>query len=282
LKRRYKQQNADILVVSHAKSGRTWLGAMISHVYSLRYGLPEDELVQFDNFYRLDSRIPRILFSHDNRKDERKSPLFTVDDLRGRKVILLVRHPCAVAVSAYFQSFRNARKGLEPRHGGGPIFDYVVDFKLPLVLAFMCRWQDQITQLEQALVVRYEDLSARPEHELARVFSFIEGWANDEEIKTAVAFASFEQMKQREATNFFNSDKLRAADPADLRSYKVREGKVAGYRDNFTDHQLRRIDAMVAAADLGAFGYTAGTVGSEISGSGRPARRRSASPRDVG
>jgi hypothetical protein len=72
------------------------------------------------------------------------------------------------------------------------------------------------------------------------------------------------------------SDKLRAADSADSRSYKVREGKTAGYRANFTDDQLHRIDAMVAAADLRAFGYAAGAIEPELAGGGRPALRRSA------
>jgi hypothetical protein len=262
-KRRRKLAAADVVVVSHAKSGRTWLATMISHVYHRRYGIPESELIQFDNFQKLDARVPRILFSHDNRKDEDKTPLFRPEDLRRQKVVLLVRHPCDVAVSSYFQTFRDARKGMEPGHAGGPIFEYVVEVKLPLVLAFLRRWREQIEQVEQALVVRYEDLRRRPEHELARIFTFIEGRADPDEIKAAVDFASFEQMKQKEAANFFKSDKLRPGDPADPQSFKVRKGKVGGYREHFSAAELARIDALVAAADLGAFGYTGGEANQE-------------------
>jgi hypothetical protein len=255
VKRRRKLAAADVVVVSHAKSGRTWLATMISHVYHRRYGISESELIQFDSFQKLDARVPRILFSHDNRKDEDKSPLFKPGDLRRQKVVLLVRHPCDVAVSSYFQSFRNARKGMEPGHAGGPIFDYVEQVKLPLVLGFLRRWREQIERVDQALVVRYEDLRRRPEHELARVFTFIEGQADPDEIQAAVDFASFEQMKQKEAANFFTSDKLRPGDPANPRSFKVRKGKVGGYREHFSPAELARIDALVAAADLRAFGY---------------------------
>ena len=57
------------MIFSKAKSGRTWLAAMISHVYHQRLGLPESEIIRFDNFHRMDKRAPRILFSHDNAKD---------------------------------------------------------------------------------------------------------------------------------------------------------------------------------------------------------------------
>ncbi len=263
MKRRRKLAAADVVVVSHAKSGRTWLATMISHVYHRRFGIPESELIQFDNFQKLDPRVPRILFSHDNRKDEDKTPLFRPRDLRRQKVVLLVRHPCDVAVSSYFQSFRDARKGLEPGHAGGPIADYVLGFKLPLVLAWLRRWHEQLGQVGQLLVVRYEDLRAAPERELGRIFTFIEGRAEPEEIAAAVAFASFEQMKQKEAANFFTSDKLRPGDPADPQSFKVRKGRVGGYREHFDAEQLARIDALLAAADLEAFGYGPGAPRAE-------------------
>jgi hypothetical protein len=255
IKRRRKLVAADVVIVSHAKSGRTWLATMISHVYHRRHGIAESELIQFDNFHRLDSRVPRILFSHDNRKDESRTPLFTPDGLRRQKVVLLVRDPCDVAVSAYFQSFRDARKGLGPGHAGRDVFDYVIGYKLPLVLKFLRRWHDQLGRLDQVLVVRYEDLRTQAARELARVMTFIDGAADPDDIEAAVAFASFEQMKQKEATNFFKSDKLRPGDSGDPQSFKVRKGRVGGFRDHFTEEQLAEIEDMVAAAGLTAFGY---------------------------
>ena len=255
LKRWRKLRNADVVVISHAKSGRTWLATMMSHVYHRRFGISERELLKFDNFHQSDPRVPRILFSHDNRKDGLHSPLFSPRDFRGKKVVLLVRDPRDIAVSAFFQSLRNARKGTTAAHAGDPLYAYVADYKLPLVISFLQRWRDQRGQIEACLVVRYEDLRARPESELARIFDFIEGSANDEEIADAVAFASFETMKQREASNFFASDKLRPGDPQNPDSFKVRRGKVGGYRGYFDDQQLERLETLMAKADLGAFGY---------------------------
>lgn len=255
LKRRRQSRSADALVVSHAKSGRTWLATMISYVYIHRYGLPENEAVQLDRLRKRDPRVPKIVFSHDNRKDAAKTPLFTPTELTGQKVVLLVRHPYDIAVSAYFQSSRDGRKGLGPEHADRPLFDYVAHEKLPQVLAFLQRWQEQLDAMGDALVVRYEDLHANAASELTRLIAFIEGEADPAEIEAAVRSTTFEAMRRKEAESYFSSDKLRPGDPADPRSFKVREGKVGGYRERFTDGELAELDVPLAKADLSTFGY---------------------------
>ncbi|HSH26284.1 MAG TPA: hypothetical protein VK972_00710, partial [Wenzhouxiangella sp.] len=42
-------RQADALICFHAKSGSTWLRAMVSHVYHQRYGTPADVLLQHGN-----------------------------------------------------------------------------------------------------------------------------------------------------------------------------------------------------------------------------------------
>jgi alcohol sulfotransferase len=260
VKRRRKLAASDVAIVSPAKSGRTWLSAMLSHVYHQRHGIPESLLIRGDNFHRLDPRVPRVFFTHDNRKDEEHRPLFGVEDFRDKKVVLLVRDPRDVAVSAHFAKPRNARRvgaeqaaaAADPRR----LFDFVVSRKLPQVLAFLTRWRDQLPRLERALVVRYEDLRERPEAELARVVGFVDGRPPDaDEIARAVAFASFESLRAKEASGFFASDRLRPAEPAHPGSHKVRRGQVGGHREHFTPDQLAHLDAMLAEAKLDSFGY---------------------------
>lgn len=255
VKRRRKIRHADVLVVSQAKSGRTWLAVMISHVYHRRHAIDEREIVRFDNFRRIDGRVPSIGFSHDNRKDAQHSPLLDPGDLRGCRTLLLVRDPRDVVVSAYFQSLRN-----EGGFGGEPppLFDYVVRDKLPQVIDFLKRWAQQLPELEQALIVRYEDLRAAPEQELTRIMTFIDGRAPaPDEIRAAVEFAAFDNLRRREAEGFFGTSRLQPGDAADADSFKVRRGKVGGYRDYFDDRQIEEIEAMMAAADFECFGYRA-------------------------
>src|SRR3954453_9111953 len=99
-------RDADLVVVSFRKSGRTWLRAMLSHLCHRRYGVPEGELLEFDNLHRLDPRIPRVFFTHDlpwdpwNRWGGR---LLRPEPFRGKRVLLLVRDPRDATVSLHFQ-----------------------------------------------------------------------------------------------------------------------------------------------------------------------------------
>ncbi len=274
-KRRLRLARADVVIVSHAKSGRTWLCALISHVYHQRYGIDERLLVNFDNFQRLQPAVPRILFTHDSRKVPAGAPLAPLRSYRGKRVILLVRDPRDVAVSAYFQKRRHAsRLRTPPKEGGevdGAELLHFVRGKLPLVLRFLRRWHERAGQLENVLLLRYEDLRARPDWELARVMAFIGEPCSPEELRRAVAFASFERLRSREASGFFASDILRPGDPADGHSFKVRRGKVGGYRDYFTPDELREIDAAVADDAMAQLGYET-ACGSLQADAGLPAR----------
>lgn len=274
IKRKRKLRRSDVVVVSHAKSGRTWLVTMISHVYHQRYGIPEREIVQFDNFQRLDPRVPCIFFTHDNYKNARQDPLFSVRDYCGRKVVLLVRDPRDIAVSAYFQSRRNLAKGIPSGDSDRRIYHYIVSHKLPQIIAFLQRWQRQLSQIEDCLVIRYEDLRERPEYELSRLFDFIDGGADPVEIKRAVDFASFDALKKREANHFFASNKLHPADERDDTTFKVRRGKVGGYSDYLSAAETAEVDDMLLRARLIAFGYVPQRTSRAIAGNPRPLPRR--------
>ncbi len=52
-----EMRQADGIIVSHTKSGRTWLRVIISNVYHLQYGVPPDELIKFDNLHNLNPAI---------------------------------------------------------------------------------------------------------------------------------------------------------------------------------------------------------------------------------
>jgi alcohol sulfotransferase len=258
-----KMRASDVAIVSAGKSGRTWLAVLISHVYHQRLGIDEREVIRFDNFRRLTPAAPTIFFTHDNRKDEERTPRFRASDFRGIKTILLVRDPRDTAVSSYFNNFRHPDDPRPVLHGKG-IADFVIRNRLPRLISFLQRWHDQISKIERRLVVRYEDLRSRPQAELARIMQFIDNRPPvAAEIAAAVEFASFDNMKRREAANFFTTDRLRAADPAKEETFKVRRGKVGGYRDYFDADQLAAIEALMAAANLGAFGYLPAPIPSE-------------------
>jgi hypothetical protein len=56
---------AQVVVVSDAKSGRTWLRVMLSRVYQQRHGLPEGSLLKLGDLHRRAAEIPTVFFTHD-------------------------------------------------------------------------------------------------------------------------------------------------------------------------------------------------------------------------
>jgi hypothetical protein len=247
---------ADFVVVSLGKSGRTWLRAMVSHLYHQRHGIPEHELIGFDNFHRLDPAIPRILFTHDGPAEPWNRQQHPGEEpYRGKRVLLLVRDPRDTAVSMYFQHTRRSRS-LSPEHATPADFLLGEEHgRLPRFVRFLNGWARRLPAIPGSLLVRYEDMAADPGAELRRVARFLGAAFSEEEIWRAVAFASFESLREKEAKGFFTSERLRPGTVGDPASYKVRRGKVGGWRDYVTGEEAERADAYLAAHLHPVYGY---------------------------
>jgi alcohol sulfotransferase len=255
-----KLRACDVAVVSAAKSGRTWLAVMISHVYHQRSGVPENLIIRFDNFSLLNPDIPIVFFTHDTQRIDRATPLFGAKHFHGVKTVLLVRDPRDTAVSAYFNHFRDLEKPRPGRPFTAPdhsaLVEYVLSNRLPRLIEFLQRWRGQLSDIDRHLLVRYEDLRSNPQSELAKVMTFIDDSEPAiEEIAKAVEFAAFENLRQKEASHFFSADILKSWNPSDPNGFKVRRAKIGGYRDYFTMDDLSQIERLMQDAGLEALGY---------------------------
>jgi len=258
-------RRADAVIVSFGKSGRTWLRVMVSRLYQQVYDLPEDTLIGFDNFHNMDARVPRVFFTHDNYIGDYTGNTGNKADFEGKKVLLMVRDPRDVAVSQFFQwkfRMRPEKKALNdyPEHGADcSLHDFVMHEGggMPKVIGFMNLWARERHRLRGLEVVRYEDLRADPETALARVAAFLDIPADAARIREAVAYASFENMKKKEADSSFrmSGGRMAPGDQGNPDSYKTRRAKVGGYRDYFEDDQIEAIDAMLAARLDPVYGY---------------------------
>jgi hypothetical protein len=258
-------QLADYVFVSFGKSGRTWLRVMLSRYYQLAYGLPERSILRFDNYANANSAVPKIFFTHGNYLRDYTGHHETKQDFYDKKVILLVRRPQDVAVSQYFQwKYRMParKKGLNqyPAHGENvSLYDFVMNPRvgLPGIVAFMNGWADELPNLREHLLLRYEDMHADPVANLRRIVAFLGLQPEDGQIDEAVRFASVDNLRELERRKFFRGSgiRMKAKDRSNPDSYKVRRAKVGGYRDYFDDEQLARIDALVQSSLSPAFGY---------------------------
>lgn len=267
-KEEYKRlQEADWALVSWGKSGRTWFRVMLSRFYQLHFGLKTEYMLEFDNFHRLDKNAPKVLFSHNNYIRDYLRKRDDLDHYQGRKLVLLVRDPRDVAVSQYFQwryRMLPRKKALNayPPHGADvDIFDFVCNpaCGIPRIVEAFNAWAQSLPGLgETALLLRYEDLRADPAGVLAKVAAFTGTPGSTVHIEAAKDYAAYETMKQREAQKEGmrgSGQRVKPGDESNPDSFKVRRGKVGGYRDYFTPEQVQIVDAMVNDALDPSFGY---------------------------
>ena len=268
-----KLRLADAVVVSFGKSGRTWLRVLLSRVFQLQHGLDERAILGFDNLHYRTGAAPKILFTHDNYLRDYTGRRDSKADFYDRKVIFLARDPRDVAVSQYFQwkyRMKPNKKDINayPSDDLAP-FDFVMsDAGLPKVIDFMNLWAREAAKIREFLVVRYEDLRARPEESLQQLLEFLGAPATGAQVADAVAFASYDNMKRMEQQRVFwlSGGRLVPKDRSNPNSYKVRRGKVAGYRDDFDAAQLAQIDRLVETTLDPLYGYTRATTGTSRKG----------------
>ena len=262
-----KLRRSDFAIVSHGKSGRTWLRVLLSRFYQQKYGLPSSTLLALDNFHRTNPAVPNVFFTHDSYIRDYTGNTDVVSDYGDRKVGLLVRHPADVAVSLYFQwkyRMRRRKKDLQdyPEHGSDvELFDFLMrpEWGIARTIDFMNLWSDAIPQLQGFLRIRYEDLRRDTAGELAGVLDFLGTPATRAELDDAVAFASVENMRQMEqSASFWSGGRMRPGDRGNPESYKVRRAKVGGYVDYLDDDQAAQVHALVDARLAPSYGYGSG------------------------
>ncbi len=252
-------RTADAAVVSVGKSGRTWLRAMVSHIYHQRYGLPAEDLIDFDNFHARHAAIPRILFTGVQPDDRAPSGRTWAEEVAAvERIVLLTRDPRDVAVSFYFQMTERAterelrRKGVSSRAAvrGMKMIDFLLDPRLGVarVDRFLRGWRQAFADHPDTLIVSYEELRADTGEAFGRVARFLDPETSAAEIAGAVVFGDFGIMQAREREGFFNSERLRASGEAP-EGRKVRRGKIGGYRDYLSAGEIGMVDRMLPSPD---------------------------------
>ncbi len=262
----WKYNNCEYIFASYGKSGRTWVRVMISRYYQLVYKLPDNILMGFDNYTRLNGDIPKIFFTHDNYLRQFTGNLDSKKDFYHKKTVLLVRKPQDVAVSQFFQwkyRMRADKKSMNnypPHDADISVYDFVKHEGKGLshIIEFMNAWGRELDKIDNLLVVRYEDLRTTPETEMARVVEFLGLEANQDYLRDMAEFASVENLRKKEQENYFwrSGSRVQAKDVNDPNTFKVRKAKVGGYRDYFDDDQVAELDAMVDSQLMPVFGYT--------------------------
>jgi len=253
----------DAIILSIPKSGRTWLRAFLCAYFCKRFGL---EFTLRTGRFDLPG-FPRIVFSHDifehrtkgDRWDRvRGKYLIPRRELKRAKIILLARDPRDCFVSLYLQLTRrdpNAPARLKQKSVSEMLRDK--KFGLRAIINAMNDWVDEFSERDNFTLVRYEALRAAPGELFRELLGVLGEPSPDANIfQEALEFSRFENMQKLEAAGAFDSNILHPGDVRDPESFKVRRGKVGGYREYLSagDQQF----AAEAMRDLNRrFGYSA-------------------------
>jgi hypothetical protein len=105
------------------------------------------------------------------------------------------------------------------------------------------------------MLVRYEDLRAEPVPTLLAITKLMGESFSDEEVRAAVEWGSFENLQKLETSGTFSQGGMRLVNANDPSTFKVRRGKVGGYREDFDDYQVAELEALVRENILPELGY---------------------------
>jgi hypothetical protein len=247
----------DAIVISIPKSGRTWVRTFLCAYYCRRYG--HEFTLQPEQYG--DSRIPRIVFTHDLFEHRTKGSMW--DWLRGKylvpskelrraRVVLLVRDPRDCFVSLYVQMTRRTAEtpaSLREQSISELLRDH--RFGIRAIIETMNKWMKMFAGRQDFQIVRYESLRTAPAESFRRLLLGLGDTAPDMSLLAeALEFSRFENMQQMEAAGAFDSKILQPGDAGDPESFKVRRGKVGGFEEylsaddqQFAAELMRKLDA---------------------------------------
>ena len=250
----------DAIILSIPKSGRTWLRAFVCAYFCRRFGL---EFTLRPGRYALPG-FPRIVFSHDMFEHRTKGDRW--DRIRGKylvprrelnraKIILLARDPRDCFVSLYLQLTRRDPNAVKLRQK--TVGEILRDekFGMRAIVDTMNNWLNEFSHRDNFTLVRYEALRASPEERFRDLLAHLGESSPDPSIfQQALEFSRFENMQKLEAAGAFDSNILHPGDVRDPESFKVRRGKVGGYREYLSAEDQKFAEAALTKLDR-RFGY---------------------------
>ena len=249
------------IILSIPKSGRTWIRTFLCAYFCKRYGR---EFTLEPERYG-EPGIPRLIFSHDYFEHRTKGDLW--DRIRGKylvpkkelrraQIVLLVRDPRDCFVSLYVQMTRRDR-GAPTEFKQKTVSDLLREkkFGVRAIIRTMNAWLNEFSDRDDFTIIRYESLREFPGENFRTLLAVLGETRPDMSIfQDALDFSQFDNMQKLEAAGAFDSKILRPGDVRDPESFKVRRGKIGGYREYLSAEDQRYAAEALTKLDS-RFGY---------------------------
>ncbi|MCX7769947.1 MAG: sulfotransferase domain-containing protein [Proteobacteria bacterium] len=236
----------DIFIVSYPKSGNTWMRFIIGNLIYDDFNFKNmEELIP--DIYVVPNEIlkkyprPRILKSHEYYHPKYK------------KVIYIVRDPRSVAVSYYFhlKKFNVLDEKIS--------FQDFLERFLDGTLDNYGTWEENVKSwvfmknqdLENFLLIKYEDLSNNIEEEVRKVIRFLRLSVSNDKFLKAIEKSKFENMKENEKRL---SDETKVLKNTKKDIPFIRSGRIDEWLNYFTENDIRKLKDRFGNT-MNAFGY---------------------------
>ncbi len=112
-----------------------------------------------------------------------------------------------------------------------------------------------IADLPSGMLTRYEDLRAEPVTTLHAITRHMGESFTEDEVRAAVEWGSFDNLQNLETKGTFSQGGMKLVNKDDPSTYKVRRGKVGGYREDFNAEQVAELEALVRDNIAPELGY---------------------------
>ena len=263
---------ANSQVIGYPKSGNTWLRMLICNSFIEKHNLRVNDAYFDESRINLRNKT-NIIFSHGTRdrriksmSDQNIDPIIS----KRRKTIFLVRDPRDVLVSLFYHEvYRYGKKYytqevwqkmfLLEKYSDLPSFSGFVRGEIRginYIVDFMNYWYQNKKNYNNFMIVSYEDLHNTTQT-LQKIFSFLSISIDENCIENAVNESSFNKMRVKELSSGMESIDLGVpSNISDTRTYKVRKGKVGGYKQElFSQDDLAYVDSVIKKRLNPAFNY---------------------------
>jgi hypothetical protein len=234
-----------IFFISYPKCGRTWVRTLMGKSLCDKYNLDERLILDTQKLFKISGLRP-ILFTHDNSSLLKGYKYFELSkqkyEYSPNKIIFLIRNIKDVLVSSYFQATKRVQQF------EGNISEFIRDdrFGVKKVITFYNIWYQNMNIPRKFLLIRYRDLHKNPIRIVKKMLRFIGLEKIDSKtIKKAVEFSKFENMKKLEKKNYFNNGRMNPINKNDPNSYKVRKGKIEGYKSELNKDDIKYINEII-------------------------------------
>ncbi|HKS75491.1 MAG TPA: sulfotransferase domain-containing protein [Terriglobales bacterium] len=220
----------DVFLASYPRSGNTWTRFLLTEILSR-------ESASFDNINqvipemgihaRAKVELPnggRLIKTHEPYRKEYKRAVYLVRDFRDVMLSQYAREKELGLYNTNFDEYVEAY--LDGRLSGFGAWQ-----------AHLPSWLDSpLARNGNLLLIRFEEMRKNPEPSISRIVEFLGLPVNPAQIRAAIANNSVERMRDKENA----AQKLMKSAGEEGRF--VRKGAVAGWRERFTEEQLRLVD----------------------------------------